>query len=394
MKKPKDFQLSDILNTLGESELPNGAMVPPIFQTSNFQFKSIKDLRTAFSSEWDHHLYTRGNNPTVRILREKLAALESTEDALCFSSGIAAISAAILSQVKRGDHVICVENPYSWTNHLLKNYLPKFGVNTTFVKGDLESIEGATQSSTSLLMLESPNSMTFEVQDLSACAKWAKQKSITTIIDNSYASPLYQNPHLLGIDIIVHSGSKYLNGHGDVVFGALCAKRNIVRQIVENEYMTFGAVMSPFEAFLVLRGLRTLEIRMDRIFDSTLKVFEYLKSHPLVERVFYPFDPDYEQYDLAKSQMTGSPGLISIQLKSTSEDEVTTFCEGLTRFRMAVSWGGHESLVIPILALYNIPDRQAPDLPINHMRFYIGLEPHELLISDLESAFRRLRQNH
>lgn len=394
MKKPENIHLSDILNSLGESNLPEGAMVPPIFQTSNFQFKTIDSLRHAFSSEWDHHLYTRGNNPTVSILRKKLAALEETEDALCFSSGIAAISAAIMSQVKQGDHVICVDNPYSWTNHLLRNYLPKFGVSTSFVNGDLASIESAARSSTRLLMLESPNSMTFELQDLRACSEWAKLNDVVTIIDNSYASPLYQKPHKLGIDIVVHSGSKYLNGHGDVVFGVLCASAATVSNIVKDEYMTFGAIMSPIEAFLVLRGLRTLEIRMDRIYKNTLSIFEYLKSQPNVDRIYYPFDPDSEQYDLARSQMSASPGLLSIQLKYSKDQDIVKFCESLSRFRMAVSWGGHESLVIPVLALYDIADRPAPTLPRNHVRFYIGLEQSELLIADLKEAFESVGKKH
>ena len=339
----------------------------------------------------DYHLYTRGNNPTVCILRQKMAALEGTEDALCFSSGIAAISAAILSQVRQGDHVICVDNPYSWTNHLLKNYLPKFGVSTSFVTGTIESISAAAQPKTKLLMLESPNSMTFGIQDLKACAAWAKSRNIVSIIDNSYASPIFQKPHTMGIDMVVHSGSKYLNGHGDVVFGVLCASKELVRKVVDNEYMTFGAIMSPLEAFLAIRGLRTLDIRMERIAASTRLVFDFLKSHPQVEKIFYPFDPDNPQIDLAQSQMTGAPGLLSIQIVCSSDNDITTFCENLKRFRMAVSWGGHESLIIPVLALYGIEGKPPPVLPKNHIRLYIGLENPELLLNDLESAFKMIR---
>ncbi|MDX1684243.1 MAG: PLP-dependent aspartate aminotransferase family protein [Saprospiraceae bacterium] len=385
------MSIDEIIHLLGEEELPQGAMVPPIMQTSNFSISSIEELRSFFTNEWENHLYTRGNNPTVKILRQKLSALERTDDAICFSSGIAAVSAAILSEVKSGDHVICVKNPYSWTRSLLESYMPKYGVETTFVDGkELESIQAAKRDNTRLLMLESPNSMVFELQDLKACASWAKNNEIVTIIDNSYCSPLFQNPSTLGIDMIVHSGSKYLNGHSDVVFGVLCSAQERIARIAADEYMTLGAIMSPFEAFLVIRGLRTLSIRMNRINKSTMEIFDYLKSHPVIERIFYPFDPQNPQYDLARSQMSGSPGLLSIRLKTSERSEIEEFVHGLNVFRMGVSWGGHESLALPILAAHDIPGRQPPNLPINHIRLYVGLEDPDTLISDLDQNLRSI----
>jgi cystathionine beta-lyase/cystathionine gamma-synthase len=385
-KSEMQMKLDEIINILGEEDLSHKAIVPPIYQTSNFQFDTVAKLRSAFSDEWSHHLYSRGNNPTVAVLRKKLAALEGTEDALCFSSGIAAISAAILAQVEQGDHIICVNNPYSWTSHLLKNYLPKFGINTTFVDGkDNEAIEAAYKLNTRLLVLESPNTMSFELQDLEWSAKWAKEHNIITVVDNSYASPIYQQPHSFGIDIIVHSGSKYINGHSDVVCGILCASHQMVASIVSNEYMTLGAIMSPIESYLVLRGMRTLPVRMSRIDQSTQQVFEFLKSHSLVEKLFYPFDPDNSQYNLAKRQMSGCPGLISIQI-TANDQQIERFIEELNIFKMAVSWGGYESLILPILAAYGIEGRSEPYWPRNHIRLYIGLEDPMLLIEDLSAA--------
>lgn len=382
------MNLDDIIHLMGEEELPSGSMVPPIFQTSNFSVKSIAELRSFFSDEWGHHLYTRGNNPTVKILRRKLAALEGTDDAICFSSGIAAVSSAIMSCTGSGDHVICVRHPYAWTNHLLSKYLPKYGVECTFVDGkNFDEIENARKPNTTVLMLESPNSMTFDIQDLSMCSAWAKRHGISTIIDNSYASPLFQNPTRFGIDMVVHSGSKYLNGHSDVVFGVVCSDRGRIRSIAQEEYMTLGAIMSPFESFLVLRGLRTLPVRMERIDRSTRKVFDFLSRADHVDKVFYPFDPESDQYDLARRQMSGCPGLLSIQLRTREPDRIEAFIHALKRFRMAVSWGGHESLVMPLLAAHFIQGRSKPSLPVNHMRLYIGLEDPDLLIKDLKKAF-------
>ena len=384
------MNMDEIINLLGEEEPWHGAVVPPIFQTSNFGYSSIQELRKAFKDEWASHLYTRGNNPTVAVLRKKLAALEGTEDAICFSSGIAAITAAILSQVKKGDHIISVRNPYSWTNHLLASYLPKFGVRTSFVDGtDTREIEEVYRENTRLLVLESPNTMTFELQDLKWASQWARERDVITILDNSYASPLFQKPSQFGIDVIVHSGSKYINGHSDVVCGVLCASQDMVSSIVANEYMTLGAIMSPMEAYLVLRGLRTFPIRMRRIESSTREVFNFLRQHPIVEKIFFPFDPDNPQYLLARQQMSGCPGLISVQLK-TDDDGIQKFVEYLNYFKMAVSWGGYESLIMPILAAYDIKGRPEPAWPRNHLRLYIGLEDPILLVEDLKKALEKL----
>ena len=227
------MNISEILNHLGEDrEQYFNAISPPVIQSSNFAFPDLHQFRAAFADELNQHVYSRGNNPTVEILRKKLAALEGTEDALVFSSGAGAIAAAVIGNVKAGDHIICQQAPYSWTSALLKKFLARFGVDHTFVDGtDLANIEAAYRPNTKVLYLESPNTMTFECQDLAACAAWAKQKGVVTMIDNSYSSPLYQQPASFGIDIVLHSGTKYLNGHSDVVVGVLCASKEMVRKL-------------------------------------------------------------------------------------------------------------------------------------------------------------------
>ena len=218
------MDISHILNHLGEErENYFNSVSPPIIQTSNFCFKTVDEMRKALQIEFEIPFYTRGYNPTVAILRKKIAALEKSEDALIFGSGSAAIAAAVMSSVKSGEHVICVQKPYSWTNKLLNNLLSKYGVETTMIDGiSAENFQKAIQKNTRLIFLESPNSWTFEMQDISAICKLAKKKNITTIIDNSYSSPLFQQPVSLGADMVVHSATKYLSGHSDVVCGVLC----------------------------------------------------------------------------------------------------------------------------------------------------------------------------
>lgn len=384
--------LSDILTHLGEDrEHYFQAVAPPVVQTSNFVFPDLAAFRAAFSDELEHHVYSRGNNPTVEILRKKLAALEGTDDCLVFSSGAGAVAAAVLGNISAGDHIVCQQAPYSWTNSLLRKFLPRYGVEHTFVDGtDIENIRAALQPNTRILYLESPNTMTFECQDLAACAALAKERGIVTIIDNSYSSPIYQNPAAFGIDIVVHSGTKYLNGHSDVVVGVLCASKAMVKKIFESELMTLGGILGPHDAALVIRGLRTLPIRLQRSDSSAQFLIEKLDNHPKVGRIWYPFHHSFPQLELAKKQMRGCGGLFSVQFKTPALENMEQFVHRLRRFLMAVSWGGHESLIIPTVGFYGIPGKPEPTLPWTFCRFYIGLEDPEWLWEDLEQALEVL----
>mgnify|MGYP002625959411 FL=1 len=298
---------------------------------------------------------------------------------------------AVLANVKAGDHVICVQSAYSWTHTLLTKFLPKFGISHTFVDGKFTSeIEKAIQPNTSLMILESPNSLVLELQDLEACARLAKQHGITTFIDNSYASPLFQNPIKLGIDMVMHTGTKYLNGHSDVVFGVLCSSKAMIRKIFDLEFMTLGGILAPHEAGLVLRGLRTLELRLKRSYESTMKIVNYLEQHPKVERVIYPMSASHPQYELARKQMSGAGGLFAIYLKAKEMHQAESFFYALKRFLLAVSWGGYESLVMPSVAFYNIPGKEDSTHPWNLVRFYIGLEDPDWLLEDLDQALAAL----
>ena len=384
------LNISYIINILGENENDGITPVtPPIYQTSNFYFKTVEQFRKAISNEKENLIYSRGNNPTINLLCRKLAALEGAEQALVFGSGMAAISSAILSNIKTGDHLVCVQNPYSWTNTLLNsNILPKFGVDVTMVDGcSTEAIIAAVKPETSVIYLESPNSWTFEIQDLKAISKFARQRGIITIIDNSYCTPLYQQPIKLGIDLVVHTASKYLGGHSDVVAGVCCGSEKLIEKLFANEFLTLGGILSPFNAWLILRGLRTLPVRMEHVSRVTQQILAFLKTQQKITRIYYPLMPENRQFDLAKEQMKKGSGLFTIEVDSTP-DAIESFCNSLTYWRMAVSWGGFESLVIPSCTFVRPGLYSA--LPPTLIRFSVGLEDAETLIQDINKSMKYL----
>jgi cystathionine beta-lyase/cystathionine gamma-synthase len=386
------MDISYIINELGEDrEQYFNAIAPPIMQTSNFAFNKVEDLRSAFADEYSTYLYSRGKKPTVDILCKKLAALDNAEDCLVFNSGAAAIFAAVLANVKSGDHIVSIKNPYTWAKKMFNEILPRFGIATTYVDGSkIENFEKAILPNTSVIYLETPNSWDYSIQDLKAVAELAKAENIVTICDNSFCTPVYQRPIELGIDLSLQSATKYIGGHSDVVAGVLSGSKQMIEKIFNSEYLNIGSGISPFNAWLLIRGLRTLPMRLEHITKTTWKVLEFLKKHPKVDGVVFPFDKDFPQYELAKQQMKGACGLISFYIKANTIDEVENFCESLQHIKMAVSWGGHESLIIPKCAGIKREKFNAENKDHRMMRLYIGLEEAEYLIGDLERGFNRL----
>jgi len=383
------MDISYIINHLGEDNASYfNAIAPPIVQTSNFSFSTVDDLRKAFADEMGGYLYSRGLNPTVDILRKKLAALDGAEDALVFNTGSAAIFAGVLANVKSGDHILSVHHPYTWTTHLFDKLLPRFGITVTYADGtNTEDFISHIQTNTSLIYLESPNSWWLDIQDLSAISTVAKEKGIITMIDNTYCTPLYQRPIDMGIDIVMQTATKYIGGHSDTLGGVLCGSAGMMRKIFLSEYLCVGSGIQPFNAWLLLRGLRTLPSRLDRISASTQKVLEYIKTEPKIESYIFPLDPTYPQFELAKRQMTGACGLISFYMIAQRIEEIELFCNSLKAFRMAVSWGGHESLIIPKCAGLNPADFDPSNSTHRLIRLYIGLEDPEFLLNDLKQGF-------
>lgn len=384
--------ISFILNELGEDrEDYFNAIAPPIIQTSNFAFKRIADLRERFKDEYGGYLYSRGLNPTVDILRKKLAALDGAEDCLVFNSGAAAIYSSVVPFVSQGDHIISVRKPYTWAQKLFDLWLPKFGVTTTYVDGrTIQNIENAIQVNTKIIYLESPNSWDYAIQDLKRISALAKSKNILTVVDNSYCTPIYQKPIELGIDISIQSATKYIGGHSDVVAGVLCGPKILLKKIFDLDYLLVGNGIQPFNAWLLIRGLRTLPVRLEAISKTTRLVIEYLKCHPKIEKVLFPLDPDFDQYHLASEQMQGACGLFSVIVRAEKAEYIERFCEALKCFFIAVSWGGYESLVIPKVAGIEISSFDAHQTDHRMIRFYVGLESADYLINDLKQALEFL----
>jgi cystathionine beta-lyase/cystathionine gamma-synthase len=386
------MDISYIINELAEDrENYFNAVAPPIMQTSNFVFKTVDEMRNAFADEYSTYLYSRGRNPTVDILRTKLAALDGAEDCLVFNNGAAATFAAVLANVKSGDHIVCVDKPYTWTQKLCNDILPRFGVTTTYIDGtNIENFERAVLPNTSLIYLESPNSWDYKLQDLKAVAELAKAENIVTIIDNSYCTPLFQKPIEYGIDLAMQTATKYISGHSDTLGGVLSGSKQMIEKIFNSEYMNAGAGIQPFNAWLLLRGLRTLPARLDRITNSTQKVLAFLKQHPKVESVIFPFDENFPQLTLAKQQMKGACGLMTFVIKADNIMQIENFCNRLKHIYMAVSWGGHESLVIPKCSGIKRESFIATSKEHRMLRLYVGLEEPEYLIKDLEQAFEKM----
>ncbi len=355
-----------------------GSVVPPLFQNSLFTAPSVE----ARSRRGERYIYTRESNPTTDILNRKLAALEGAEEARCFASGMAAISAAVMSQVRSGDHVVCVKNVYYPARALLEEYLSRFGVQVTFVRGtEVAEFEQAIRPNTRVFYLESPTSINLLLQPLAEVCALAKAHGITTIIDNTWATPLYQRPIQLGVDIVVHSASKYLGGHSDVIAGVVCTSRQHI-EAIHREMTLVGGILDPFAGWLILRGLRTLPTRLRQHQQNALQVAQWLSGHPAVHNVLYPGLPSHPQHELARKQMSGFSGLLSFTLKRNTREAAVGVVDSLRLFHIGVSWGGYESLALPMrIEDYDGESRWG-------LRVHIGLEPADRLIADLEQALR------
>ena len=355
-------------------------MATPIVQTSLFAFPTFDALISAGAAEYRNNVYTRGQNPTVEVLEKKLAALEHGEACKAFGSGMAAVSAVIVGLLSAGDHILFVNHTYGPTMQLAKQ-LERFGIEHTLLL-DIEpdDVRQALRPNTKLVWLESPGTMMFRTLDLAAIADIARSHGVVTCIDNSWASPLFQKPITHGVDIVLHSATKYIGGHSDVVAGAVITTAERMRQIFYRAYLLLGGILHPFDSWLLLRGLRTMPVRMQQHHADALKVAEFLRTRPEVSAVHHPaFGP-------ASPSLEGYSGLFSFELKDTEFNEVRTFIDALRRFRIGVSWGGVESLVISPNRGNNLSYLDAQRIPHGLIRMSIGLEGADALIDDISSA--------
>jgi cystathionine beta-lyase/cystathionine gamma-synthase len=363
------------------------AVVPPIAQTSLFTFASCDEMVAAYRGEITRPIYSRGLNPTVRMLEEIVAELEGAEDALSFASGMAAISATVLSFVAPGDRIVAVRNVYPDAFRLFGTYLPRMGVAVDYVDGrDLAAVDAALPGAR-LLYLESPTSWQIEALDLGALATLARRHGILSVADNSWATPIFQNPLALGVDLVVHSASKYIGGHSDVVAGVAAGSAALVDRLRSELYPYVGGRLGPFDAWLLIRGLRTLPVRMLAHQASALEIARRLAERPEVTRVNHP------GLGALPPGLRGTSGLFSFEV--TEGVEVRAFCDSLRLFRLGVSWGGHESLVVPgevVLQQKAQPNSaEAFGISPRSVRLHIGLEGTDALWSDLASGFDAAR---
>ena len=372
-----------LLQHLGEDQKIQGAVVPPLFLNSLFVFDTQAEFTKAALDPLNHpHFYSRLGNPTVHLAEQKIAMLEGTEQCKLVSSGMAAITCAVMSCIDKGGHIVVVDTCYGPVHELLNNYLDRFGVTHTFVEGVcIEEIEAAIQDDTCLVYLESPSSLIFRLQDLEAVAKLCKARGITTIIDNTYATPLLQNPAAFGIDIVIHSATKYLGGHSDILAGAICTSTEKMDRILKKEINLFGSGLAAFPAWLLTRGLRTLKLRVAHHEKAGNEMAGWLEEQPWVDRVHHVGLPSFPQRELAKKQMKGSGGLLSFEPKVQDEAKVIKFVESLKLFGMGVSWGGFESLAVQVNVkpLHYSQHRRL-------VRMFVGLEDIEDLMADVTQA--------
>ena len=374
----------DFATLLAADAETGGAAVPPIHQTSLFTFDSVDAMEAAFRAPERHSIYTRGLNPTVRAFERKVAAMERCENARGFASGMGAISATLLGLLVTGDRVVCVRNVYPDTYRIMTGLMARIGIEAIFVDGeDLDAVRSAVAGAR-MLYLESPTSMTFDTLDVAALAEIAREAGAISVIDNSWASPAFQRPAEHGVDLVIHSASKYLSGHSDTVAGIVCGPDDLLHEINRVAYPSLGAKLSPFDAWLLIRGMRTLPMRMRQHHRAGLEIATRLAAHPAVSRVRHP-----GLGEVAGATLSGFSGLFSIHLRGGAR-AARAFCDQLGIVRLGVSWGGHESLAFPSQLGLIQPGLtnsfEAFGIGDDMVRLHVGLEDIEDLWRDIEQA--------
>ncbi len=371
----------------------NGPLATPIYQTSTFEVTdSAEQLRATHTDRF----YTRYGNPTHTVAESAIAELEGTDAALLFSSGMAAITTSILSLVKAGDHIVAQRDIYGGLTKFLTNWLPKLGVETTFVDTtDYDQHVRSIRPNTRLLYLESPTNPTLRIVDLKRVSAIARQHNLISMIDSTFATPINQRPAEFGIDLVMHSGTKYFGGHSDIICGIISGRRALIDQIHETR-TTLGCCMDPHAAFLLLRGIKTLAIRVQRQNQNALRIAEFLATHSMVKRVHYPFVSGHPQRAIVAEQMSGGGGVLSFEVDGTAED-ARTLAEGLNLFTLAPSLGGVDSLVtLPVItshAMISPEVRAKMGVTEQLIRLSVGVENADDLIADLNTALNALQRS-
>ena len=365
-------------------------LLPPIYQNSTFRFATAAECAEAFRDEESGYVYTRWGNPTQEVLEQKLAVLEAGEAALATASGMGAVSTALLTALADGGHVVAMENLYSATFQILNEEFPRFGIETTFIDAtDPAQIEHAIRADTKVLYLESPTNPLLKLVDLQAAAEIAKAHGLTSMIDNTFATPCGQQPITFGIDVVVHSMTKYISGSGAVIAGAIIGQKEFVVRAKEGSLRNFGAVISPFNAWLTLHGLTTLPLRFAQHSENATRVATFLETHPAVEWVRHPSLPSHPQHELAKRQMDAFGGMITLELKG-GRIAGEHLVDHIQLCSLAVSLGDVRTLIChPASTTHShVPaeTRQQIGITDGLVRISVGLEDAEDIIADLGQA--------
>jgi cystathionine beta-lyase/cystathionine gamma-synthase len=390
MKQRKRRPETAAVRGASEMEKRNGPVAPEIYQTSTFE---VADNEEQIRVTTTDRYYTRWGNPTITLAEQTVAALEGTETALVFASGMGAITTTILALLKAGDHIVAQRDLYGGVTKFFSEWLPKLGIVTTLVDTtEYEQYARAIRPSTKLLYLESPTNPALCIVDMKKMALLARQHGLISMIDSTFGTPINQHPAEYGIDLVMHSGTKYLSGHADLTCGVISGRRDLIEQVGESR-KTLGNCMDPHAAWLLIRGLKTLAVRVARQNENALRVAEFLEQHAKVRRVHYPFLKSHPQYAIAHEQMSGGSGMVTFEVDGTGDD-ARRVSEAMKLFTLATSLGGVESLVsIPVLtshAMISAEQRAEMGVTEQMVRLSVGIESVEDQIEDLERALEAM----
>ncbi|MDS9471764.1 methionine gamma-lyase [Sporosarcina pasteurii] len=398
MKEESLHEDTVVVHTGYDAKLHHGSLSVPLYQTSTFSFETAEQGESRFAGDEAGLIYSRLGNPTVQLLEERITALEEGKGALAFGSGMAAVSSILVHLTKTGDHILCSRGIYGCTFGLLGMLEDKYNITHDLVQmGTEEQIERAIKPETVCIYVETPINPTMELVDLQAVVNVAKRHGLRVVVDNTFSSPYLQKPITLGVDFVLHSATKYINGHGDVIAGLLVGndedEMEKIRMSVQKDY---GGIISPFDAWLLLRGIKTLPVRMERHTSNAEKIITFLKKQPLVEKIYYPFDVDNPQYAIAKKQMRAGGGLISFTMKGGKEG-AQQFLNSLSLIKIAVSLGDAETLIQhPATMTHSVvpyDERISMGIIDSLLRLSVGLEHTDDLIADLNRAFEKVEQS-
>ncbi len=371
-----------------------GAVSFPIYQTNTFAFKSAEAGARIFAGEEEGYIYTRIGNPTIQGFEKCIALIEGGEHAVAFASGMAATSAAVLAFCNPGSNVVVCQPVYGGTHSLVNDVLPRMGIEARMIDAlDIDQVQDSIDDKTGLVWIETPANPTLKIVDIGRLAEVTSASDVPIVVDNTFATPCFQQPLKLGAQIVMHSATKYICGHGDAIGGVLVCPEDFIETIRNDMRREMGGSMSPFNAWLLIRGLKTLAVRMERHASNALKIAEYLTGHPKVERVLYPGLPDHPQHEIALKQMTGFGGMVTFYIRG-GRREGATLMNSLKLCILAVSLGDCDTLIEHPASMthstYSTEDLAKFDIAENLIRISVGLEDAEDIIDDLEQGLENI----